>query len=212
LGQIVSQNGWNQWRIAEKEKEAHVTNFFNGGRIMPFTGEHRDIVSSRMMKGKEYIEHPEMSARKIVESVLAKADDDARLYVVNVANPDMIGHAGNLAATIAAMEITDACLKELIGMLAVRPDTATIVTADHGNAEELIDPLTGGEDTQHSTRNVPAIFIAPELKGKGQAQTLEGLAEQAPIGTLVDIAPTVLYFLGVEKPVEMTGSRLVSVE
>jgi 2,3-bisphosphoglycerate-independent phosphoglycerate mutase len=212
LGQIISQKGWKQWRIAEKEKEAHVTNFFNGGRITPLEGESRDIVSSRMMEGKEYAEHPEMSAQKIVDSVLAKAHDDARLYVINFANPDMIGHAGNLQATIAAMEITDTMLKQLVDSLIADTDNAVIITADHGNAEELIDPLTGGEDTQHSTRNVPAIFITTDLKGKGQNQTLEELAGEAPIGTLVDIAPTVLYLFGLDKPIEMTGSRLITVE
>jgi len=170
------------------------------------------IVSSRQMKGKEYLEHPEMSAQKIVDTVLEKMGDEARLYVINFANPDMIGHAGNLAASVKAIAVTDDCLRQLVEKLKARPDTAVVITADHGNAEELIDPLTGGEDTQHSTRNVPAIFIAPELAGKGDAgRTLESLAEEAPIGTLVDIAPSALYLLGIEKPVEMTGSRLIEV-
>jgi 2,3-bisphosphoglycerate-independent phosphoglycerate mutase len=213
LGQIVSEKGWQQWRIAEKEKEAHVTNFFNGGRIRPFSGEHRDIVSSRMMRGKEYIEHPEMSAQKIVDSVLDKSGDDARLYVINFANPDMIGHTGNLKASIAAMEITDRCLKDLISVLEKNSDSAVIITADHGNAKELLDPLSGGEDTQHSTRNVPVIFAVPGLKGQGDSEaTLESLVSESPTGTLVDIAPTVLYLLGLDKPVEMTGSRLVTLE
>lgn len=213
LGELVSRGGFLQWRIAEKEKEAHVTNFFNGGRIQPFAGESRHIVSSRMMKGKEYSEHPEMSARKIVDSVLAKSQDESRLYVINFANPDMIGHCGDLTATIIAMKMTDKCLQELVGVLIQDPDNAVVITADHGNAEELIDPLTGGEDTQHSTRNVPAIFISHDLKGKGRSsQTLESLAQEAPIGTLVDIAPTVLYMLSIDKPAEMTGSRLITIE
>lgn len=213
LGEVVSTSGFRQWRIAEKEKEAHVTNFFNGGRIKAFGLEERVIVSSRQMKGHEYLEHPEMSAQKIVDTVLEKIVDDARLYVINFANPDMIGHAGNLEATIKAIRVTDDCLKQLVERLKERPDTAVIITADHGNAEELFDPLTGGEDTQHSTRNVPALFIAAELAGKGDsAKNLEALAEEAPIGTLVDIAPSVLYLMGIEKPVEMTGSRLVTVE
>lgn len=213
LGQMISEKGWQQWRIAEKEKEAHVTNFFNGGRIRPFAGEHRDIVSSRMMRGKEYIAHPEMSAQKIVESVLAKSDDRAHLYVVNFANPDMIGHAGNLKATVKAMDITDRCLKELVGRLEKNPDCAIIITADHGNAEELLDPQSGGEDTQHSTRNVPAIFVVPALAGKGNPDvTLETLVQDSPTGTLVDIAPTILYLFGLDKPTEMTGSRLITIE
>jgi 2,3-bisphosphoglycerate-independent phosphoglycerate mutase len=211
LGEIVSDAGFHQWRIAEKEKEAHVTNFFNGGRIRAFEREGRVIVSSRPMRGHEYVEHPEMSAQKIVDTVLEKASDDARLYVINFANPDMIAHTGNLEASVRAIKVTDDCLKQLIEPLRARPDTAIIVTADHGNAEELLDPLTGGEDTQHSTRNVPAVFVVPELAGKGEAgKNLETLAEDAPIGTLVDIAPSALYLLGLDKPQEMTGSRLIA--
>ena len=212
LGQIVSEKGWGQWRIAEKEKEAHVTNFFNGGCITAFPGERRDIVSSRMMKGREYIEHPEMSAAKIVESVEEHAKDASRLYVVNFANPDMIGHAGDLKSTEKAIRITDESLKKLIGVIMKDKESAIVITADHGNAEELIDPLTGGNDTQHSARSVPVIFIVPGLeKGDGSGKTLESLAQESPIGTLVDIAPSVLYILGLEKPGEMTGSRLITV-
>lgn len=213
LGQVISQKKWRQWRIAEKEKEGHVTNFFNGGRIKPFTGEQREIVSSRMMKGAEYIEHPEMSAEKIVQVILERADDEARLYVINFANPDMIGHTGNLEATKKSIKIIDNCLKKLISKLIQLDNSAIIITADHGNAEELIDPLTGGNDTQHSTRNVPAIFISKELAGKGNPSiTLEGLAQEAPLGSLVDIAPSILYLLGVDKPEEMTGSHLVTIQ
>ncbi len=218
LGEVISHAGFKQWRIAEKEKEAHVTNFFNGGRISAFKGEQRNIVSSRKMKGLEYIAHPEMSAQKIVDVVLENAYDDTRLYIVNIANPDMIGHTGDFNATVKAMRVTDDCLKQMIEPLRARPDTAVIITADHGNAEELLDPLTKGEDTQHSTRNVPAIFIAQGLEGKQDlsagrqdaGKSLEALAQEAPIGTLVDIAPTVLYLLGIDKPNEMTGSRLIS--
>lgn len=212
IGEVVSRAGMKQWRIAEKEKEAHVTNFFNGGRIQSFAGEDRCIASSRMMRGAEYLKHPEMSASKIVSAALERADDNARLYVINFANPDMIGHAGNLKATKEAIRIIDACLKKLIEPLRKRTDAAIIITADHGNAEELIDPMTGGEDTQHSTRNVPAIFVVPSLEEKaesGTGKTLESLAQEAPAGTLVDIAPTALHLLGMKKPSEMSGSSLI---
>lgn len=213
FGEIISRAGSRQWRIAEKEKEAHVTNFFNGGRIKPFSGEQRDIVSSRQLKGPEYIEHPEMSAQKIVDAVLNHSTDDARLYVINFANPDMIGHTGNLDATVKAIRVTDESLKQIIEPLRTRHDTAVIITADHGNAEELLDPLTHGEDTQHSTRSVPAIIVAEGLEEKKDSgRNLEMLAQEAPIGTLVDIAPTALYLLGIEKPSEMTGSRLITIE
>lgn len=212
LGHIISEQGWRQYRISEKEKEAHVTNFFNGGRITPLQGEERIIVSSRQMKGKEYIEHPEMSAQKIVDTIQEKKDEEARLYVINFANPDMIGHAGNLEATKKAVRITDDALKQVIEPLISNPECAIVITADHGNAEELIDPLTGKEDTQHSARNVPAIIIAQTLKGKGGApMSLEQLAQQAPAGALVDIAPTILDLLGIAKPTEMTGSSLLRI-
>lgn len=211
LGEVISRAGAGQWRIAEKEKEAHVTNFFNGGRLTPFDGEQRIIASSRMMKGSEYLKHPEMSVDKIVDAVLEHIDDNARLYVINVANPDMIAHTGNLDATIKSITITDDALKRLVEPLRARSDAAIIITADHGNAEELIDPLTGGEDTQHSTRNVPAVFIAAGLEASADAnKNLESLAQESPIGTLVDIAPSVLYLLNIEKPNEMTGSRLIT--
>lgn len=212
IGEALSRAGIGQWRIAEKEKEAHVTNFFNGGRIKPFAGEQRVIATSRMMRGAEYLEHPEMSVDKIVDAVLEHADDDARMYVINFANPDMIAHTGNLKATIKSITITDEALKRLVEPLRARTDAVIIITADHGNAEELLDPLTGGEDTQHSTRNVPAIFIARGLEGAADhSKSLESLAQESPIGTLVDIAPSALYLLGVEKPTEMTGSRLVTI-
>lgn len=211
LGQVVSEQGWKQFRIAEKEKEAHVTNFFNGGRISPLPDEERIIVSSRMMKGKEYLEHPEMSAQKIVDTIMEKKDADARLIVVNFANPDMIGHAGNLEATVKALRVTDDALRQIVEALKGDPSCAVVITADHGNAEELIDPLTGKEDTQHSTRNVPAVFIAPQLKGRGTGKSLRSLAQEEPLGTLVDIAPSVLRFLGLAIPDDMTGSGLVDI-
>ena len=209
LGHIVSEQGWTQFRIAEKEKEAHVTNFFNGGRITPLEGEERIIVSSRQMKGKEYLEHPEMSAGEIVKTVLEKKDTDARLFVINFANPDMIGHAGDLEASMKAIGITDQSVQQIVEAVGTDPDTAIIITADHGNAEELIDPLTGESDTQHSARNIPAVFIAASLKGKGGGLHLEDLAQQAPLGTLVDIAPSIIALFGLPKPAEMTGSALV---
>lgn len=209
LGHVVSEQGARQYRISEKEKEAHVTNFFNGGSITPLENEERIIVPSRQMKGKEYVEHPEMSAQKIVDAVLEKMKEDARLYVINFANPDMIGHAGNLEAAEKAVRITDEALKQIIEPITAEPTNAVIITADHGNAEELIDPLTGKEDTQHSARNVPAIIVASTLKGKGTSSNLEQLAQQAPIGALVDIAPTVLDLMGIQKPNEMTGSSLL---
>jgi 2,3-bisphosphoglycerate-independent phosphoglycerate mutase len=211
LGEMVSRMGWRQYRIAEKEKEAHVTNFLNGGRITPFQGEERIIVSSRAMKGKEYLEHPEMSAQKVVDAVLEKKDDGASLYVINFANPDMIAHTGNLEASVKACQVTDDAVKQIVEIVRDDEHSIVIITADHGNAEELYDPATGREgDTQHSARNVPVVIIAPQYRGKGTDGTsLEMLAQQAPAGTLVDVAPTVLTMLGITKPEQMSGSSLL---
>ncbi len=209
LGEIVSAQNWQQFRIAEKEKEAHVTNFFNGGRISPFPGEERIIVSSRMLKGKGYLEHPEMSADKVVQAALERLNSPAKFFVINFANPDMIGHAGNLEAAVRACEVVDASLQELIPQLINDPTNVVILTADHGNAEEMMDPKTGGEDTQHSTRPVPAVFIGQAFAGQGTGLDLIALANQQPLGTLVDVAPTVLKLFGLEQPAEMTGSSLL---
>ncbi len=209
LGEVVSRGGAAQYRIAEKEKEAHVTNFFNGGRLAPFEREQRIIVSSRMLKGKEYLEHPEMSARKVVDAVREHMADDVKLYVVNFANADMIGHTGNTVATVTALGVLDEYLAAVVEELISEPTNAVVITADHGNAEELIDPLTGNEDTMHSTRNVPAVFVARPFHGQGTGKNLSVLADENPAGTLVDIAPSVLSLLGLSKPIEMTGSALL---
>lgn len=211
LGDVIGKQGFTQLRLAEKEKEAHVTNFFNGGRINPLPGEERVIVSSRRLKGDEYLQHPEMSAEKIVESVLEKMNTDEKLYVINFANADMIAHTGNLKATTKAIQILDSSLEKLITAISQNPENAVVITADHGNAEELIDPETGGEDTQHSTRNVPAIFIGQGLElAEPIEKDINVLSEEPPIGSLIDIAPSVLYLLGIEKPAEMSGSTLIS--
>jgi len=209
LGEMISSQGWKQYRIAEKEKEAHVTNFFNGGKISPFPGEERIIVSSRMLKGKEYLEHPEMSASAIADEVIKRQDDDARLFVINFANPDMIGHTGNLDSAITALGILDTLIGKMVAEIISNPEHVVLITADHGNSEEMIDPLTRQEDTQHSTRNVPFIVVAKAFEGQGQGDDLSALADEQPRGTLVDIAPSVLSLMGLQKPTEMTGSALV---
>jgi 2,3-bisphosphoglycerate-independent phosphoglycerate mutase len=211
LGEMISKNGLKQWRIAEKEKEAHVTNFFNGGKLDSWEGEERLIVSSRKMKGDEYLEHPEMSAEKVVSEVLARKDGDASLFVINFANPDMIAHTGDFNATVKAIQITDMSLKTLVPEIIKNPEYAVIITADHGNAEELVDPETGEKDTQHSTRNIPMIFVGSGLELlDSTGKTLEMLANDAPFGSVVDVAPSVLELLGIEKPKEMVGNCLIS--
>ena len=208
LGEIISDKGFKQLRIAEKEKESHVTNFFNGGRISAFPREERVIVSSRLLVGKEYLDYPQMSSQKIVDAVLEHLPNDFRFFAVNFANSDMIAHTGNIKATVSALKTIDQSLEKIVSA-AIKDKIAVVITADHGNAEELIDPLTGKADTQHSNNPVLAVFVAPGLEGQGLKGGLDELINEKPRGTLIDIAPTILYLLGIEKPREMTGSSLV---
>ncbi len=209
LGDIISKKGLKQVRIAEKEKEAHVTKFFNGGRIGRFDGEERMIVSSKMLVGDEYVKHPEMAAEKIADALIKCLKDDFTLYVVNFANADMIAHTGNIKATIRALNLLDKLLDKIWQSIRSDPENLLVVTADHGNAEELIDPLTNAPDTQHSNNNVPIIFAAQGLDKYGSGRNLAALAEQNSVGTLLDVAPSILYLLGLEKPKEMTGESLL---
>lgn len=207
LGEIVSKEGMKQLRLAEGEKEAHVTNFFNGGKLNAYDGEERIIAPSRALSGKGYLEHPEMSAPKITENVLNSINKSYSLIVVNFANSDMVAHTGNLPAIKKALSIVDKSLEQIV-KAADLAKTVVIVTADHGNAEELIDPATGEPDTQHSTVNVPIVFINEKLKESSE-KNLDNLYQENPIGSLIDVAPTILSLLDINQPKEMIGSRLI---
>ncbi|MBY0376803.1 2,3-bisphosphoglycerate-independent phosphoglycerate mutase [Patescibacteria group bacterium] len=207
LGEVISKEGYKQIRIAEGEKEAHVTNFFNGGKLDAYKGEERDIAVSRALTGDEYLKHPEMSAGAIAENVLKSLKKEYILTVVNFANTDMIAHTGNIPAVLKALEIIDKLLKKIIEAVDLST-TAVIITADHGNAEELIDPATNASDTQHSTANVPIIFINDKFKEES-GKTLDNLFAEKPIGSLIDIAPSVLGILDIKQPDEMSGSKLI---
>ena len=210
LGEVISKAGLKQLRIAESEKEAHVTNFFNGGKLDAYPGEERIIASSRVLHGKEYLEHPEMSAPKITETILDSLHKSYSLVAVNFANPDMVAHTGNIEATVKALHILDKSLEKIIKSADLNK-TAIIITADHGNAEELVDPSTGKPDTQHSTTNVPVIFVSEKLKVESE-KNLDNLYQENPIGSLIDVAPTVLHLLGIEAPKEMSGSKIVNLK
>lgn len=207
LGEVVSKKGLKQIRLAEGEKEAHVTNFFNGGKLDAYKGEERAISRSMSLSGKGYLEHPEMSASKITENVLKSMNEPYSLTVVNFANSDMVAHTGNIPAIKKALNIVDKSLEKIITASDLTK-TAIIVTADHGNAEELIDPATGKPDTQHSTVNVPAIFINEKFKENSE-KNLDNLYQENPVGSLIDLAPTILSLLDIDQPKEMTGSKLI---
>lgn len=198
LGEIVARNGLTQLRIAETEKYAHVTFFFNGGREAPFAGEERQLIASP--KVATYDLKPEMSAYEVTDA-LEKAIGEGRfdVIIVNFANTDMVGHSGDLQAAIQAVEAVDQCLARLSAAV-LSNGGAMLITADHGNAECMVDHTTQQPHTAHTLHLVPAIVVANALKGKSMRP-----AE----GKLADVAPTLLDMLGVDVPAVMTGTSLL---
>ncbi|MEO2083125.1 MAG: 2,3-bisphosphoglycerate-independent phosphoglycerate mutase [Desulfurobacteriaceae bacterium] len=214
LGEVISNLDYRQLRIAETEKYAHVTYFFNGGREEPFPGEDRILVPSP--KVPTYDMKPEMSAREVTDRVVKEIrKGDYRLVVLNYANPDMVGHTGNLEATIKAIETVDSCLREVV-KATLEAGGICIVTADHGNAEQMIDPETGGPWTAHTTNPVPFVVVkgtcgayGVKRREKEDVEIPDEFGGVPIIGILGDIAPSILYILGEEIPEEMTGDVIV---
>lgn len=195
LGEVVAAQGWKQLRIAETEKYAHVTYFFNGGREEPFPGEVQRLVPSP--KVATYDLKPEMSAYEVAgEAVRELEKGEYRLMVLNFANCDMVGHTGVFEAAVKAVEAVDTCLGRVLEAVR-RLGGVAVVTADHGNADQMIDYETGGPHTYHTLHPVPCILVSDE----------PGLAMAG--GRLADLAPTVLELLGLEKPAEMDGTSLI---
>lgn len=195
LGAVVSKAGKRQLRIAETEKYAHVTFFFNGGEETVFEGEDRILVPSP--KVATYDLAPAMSAEEVTDRLVAAIDGKTYdLIVVNYANPDMVGHTGIMDAAIQAVETIDGCLGRLTAAVE-KAGGVMLVTADHGNIEQMYDPETNGAYTAHTTNLVPAILF--------NAETSVALAD----GRLADIAPTLLPFLGLAQPAAMTGQSLL---
>ena len=197
FGEVVSRAGLRQLRIAETEKYAHVTFFFNGGREAVFPGEERILVPSP--KVATYDNQPEMSAPevtdKVVEAIAAHRFD---VIVLNYANTDMVGHTGRLDAAVQAVETVDACLGRLVEAVECAGGTL-VITADHGNAEMMRDPETGEPHTAHTLNPVPFVVVNPPA-AIGQLEN----------GRLADVAPTLLDILGLPKPAAMTGHSLVA--
>ncbi len=197
IGKIISDNGLRQLRLSESEKFPHVTYFFNGGNQEIYPGEDRIEVPSPKDVAT-YDKKPEMSAKKVVDVLLKKIDDGYYdFYVLNFANSDMVAHTGVLDASIKAMEIED----ELIGVVVdkvLSKEGVVFITADHGNAEEMINLQTGDVDTKHSTNPVPFMAIQRGLDNR-----------ELSIGILADVAPTILASMGIQKPIEMTGRNLL---
>lgn len=195
LGEVLSHNGLKQLRLAETEKYAHVTFFFNGGKEDPFEGESRILIPSPNVK--TYDMQPEMSAREVTdEMVKAIEGGEFDVIICNYANGDMVGHTGVMEAAIKAVETLDESLKRIVTALD-KVGGELLITADHGNVEQMVDPQTGVALTQHTTFPVPLVY-----KGRPGKTLLEG-------GNLADIAPTMLDMLGIDKPSVMTGRSLL---
>jgi 2,3-bisphosphoglycerate-independent phosphoglycerate mutase len=195
LGEWVAKQGRTQFRLAETEKYPHVTFFLNGGREVPFDGEDRAMPKSP--KVATYDLQPEMSAGEVSDHLVAAIEKGYDLIVVNFANPDMVGHTGSLPAAIKACEAVDQGLGRALAALQAKGG-AMIVTADHGNCEMMIDPVTGGPHTSHTTNPVPVVLVG----GPTGARLRDG-------GRLADLAPTILALMGLPQPPEMTGRNLM---
>ncbi|MBL8837272.1 MAG: 2,3-bisphosphoglycerate-independent phosphoglycerate mutase [Alphaproteobacteria bacterium] len=200
LGEVVADAGLKQLRIAETEKYAHVTFFFNGGEEREFPGETRILVPSP--KVATYDLKPEMSAIEVTDKLVAAIDSGRfDLVVCNFANTDMVGHTGDYAAAVRAVETVDSCLGRVADAVA-RAGGAMIVTADHGNAEMMFDPATGQAHTAHTTNPVPVMLFNGGGEGRNAPVELRD-------GRLADVAPTILELLGIAQPAEMTGRSLI---
>ena len=196
LANLMAQANLRNLRVAETEKYAHVTYFFNGGIEKPFAGEDRALVASQ--KVATYDLAPEMSAEGIADTVVKAVEDTAfDVIIVNFANADMVGHSGKMDATIRAVETVDQQLGRIYQAVKQR-GASLLVTADHGNAEMLIDPATGGPHTAHTTNPVPFLLVTEQARGIG---VRDG-------GSLRDISPTMLGLLRMEQPKQMTGGDL----
>ncbi len=194
FGEYISSKGLTQLRIAETEKYAHVTFFFNGGEEKQYKGEERILVPSP--KVETYDLKPEMSAYEVTEKVLEAIQSQTYdSIILNYANPDMVGHTGSLEAAIKAIETVDECVGKVVEAVE-RQNGVLLITADHGNAEQMVDYKTGEPHTAHTTNPVPLMLIGMENAKLKQ-------------GKLADLAPTMLDIMGLEKPEEMTGESLI---
>ena len=198
LGEVLSENGLRQLRIAETQKFRHVTSFFNGKRIEPFPNEERVEIKS-MYDPAMFAEHPEMNAFDVTEEVIMRIESGSyHVIVLNYANCDMVGHTGDYEAAKVAVEVVDECVGAVVNTILTH-DGVALVTADHGNVEEMVDYQTGLPKTSHTNNPVEFIYVANDCRG----------IKLRPWGILSDIAPTVLFLMGIDKPQEMTSKNLI---
>lgn len=204
LGKVVSDAGKSQLRIAETQKYAHVTYFFNGLRDDPFPNEYRILIPSDTTLTPE--KNPEMQARTITDRVLAAlGSGEFDFIVVNYPNPDVIAHTGNFDATVAAVKVIDKEIERLTQSV-LASDHIALITSDHGNAERVLNPVTGEPETKHNTSPVPCYLVGNKYKRVAPRGERERLTT---VGLLADVAPTILSLLNIKKPAEMTGESVL---
>jgi len=198
LGEVISGAGLRQLRIAETQKYRHVTSFFNGKSTTPYDGEDDVEIRSRFDPAS-FASHPEMEAYNVSAELLKRLEDNPYAFVaVNYANGDMVGHTGDFAAAKKAIAVVDECLGKVVRRL-LDLDAHVLVTADHGNSEEMVDHDTHTTKTSHTLNPVELIYVASDAPER----------KLVPCGKLSDIAPTVLHLLGIEIPAEMTAQNLI---
>ncbi|MFA6466325.1 MAG: 2,3-bisphosphoglycerate-independent phosphoglycerate mutase [Patescibacteria group bacterium] len=209
LARVLSEAGLKQLHIAETEKYAHVTYFFNGGQEKIYEGEDRVLVPSPQVVS--YDQKPAMSSRELTSKInQAVKEGQYDFIVANYASPDMVGHTGNIQATIEAIEILDQLIGELVDTV-LSYNGLVLITADHGNAENLYDLQSGEINKEHSNNPVPFFIIGDDFAGKSVLAGNVGtdLSHVTPVGVLADVPPTILKIMGIKKPPEMTGSSLI---
>ncbi|MCR4279843.1 MAG: 2,3-bisphosphoglycerate-independent phosphoglycerate mutase [Candidatus Komeilibacteria bacterium] len=209
LAETLEKAGLSQLHVAETEKYAHVTYFFNGGKEEKYEHEARYMVPSPRISS--YADQPTMGAYEIRDHVVGAINKDNYDFIlVNFANPDMVAHTGDIAATVKALAVVDECVGDIVAAV-LRSGGVCLITADHGNAERMINPENNEMDKEHSVAPVPIYIIANEL---AESTLVPGLniqnwPQQTPVGTLADIAPTILKIMGLKKPPSMSGQSLI---
>lgn len=205
LGKVISEAGLAQLRLAETYKYAHVTYFFNGYEEPPFKSEYRVVIPSEPIPHPD--EHPQMMAAAITDRLIEGIQGRGFGFILaNYANPDTIAHSGNYKAAQEAIRVID---KELarVFKIALNPDTVVLITADHGNVEEMLDPMTGRVETQHDPSPVPFYVVGDEFKGRRFLN--QNSLRNETLGILADVAPTILEIMKIQKPAEMGGKSLL---
>jgi len=207
LSKVLADNQKFQLRVAETEKYAHVTYFFNGLKDKPLANEFRILVPSKNIIRHD--DHPEMMASEIANRIIQAIEEGQMDFILaNFANPDIIAHTGNFRAAVAAIKTVDEQIGKIIKAALARR-AVLVITADHGNIEQMVDPLTGAVETKHNINPVPIYLVGQGFEKSKDQKTIQ-LIENEPVGLLQDVAPTILELIGLAKPAEMNGQSLLN--